>query len=194
VGIAGVEAPREDVADGEFAGESVACGGSSSSPELGFCTEPVGFEIENATVVDVGVGMGCAPGVWIGGEVAQHVFVDEALEVEAESVATGSDDDVGANAGGSGDVAVGVGEVGVGGVVAGGNAELGAGGGGEAVAGFGRECGGRERGEGRLQEVAAVHGMGLDTAGGVLVPVAMASTVEVSKKIYALCSIMSFRA
>jgi hypothetical protein len=100
----------------------------------------VGAEVGDAAVVDVGVGFGEVPLLGIFGEVAGHVFVEELLEVLVEGGTEGADDDVGADAAVEGDVAVGVGDFGVGGVVGEGFADLGAGGDDEGEGGGG--CGG----------------------------------------------------
>ncbi len=147
------------VSDGESAGEGVAGGGSAGVPELRFVASPEGFKVEHAAVVDVGVRMRESPGVRVGCEVALHVFVDETLKIEAEAVATGSHDDVGADNRWSAARLRWGKQCGCSAVVGGGDAELSARGGGETVAGFGRRgksgCG--EAGESGLEECAAQH-------------------------------------
>lgn len=100
-------------------------------------------------MIDVGIGSVSTPDPsrWVGVEVARQVFMDEFLQVEAEAVASGADDNVCADAGGAVDVAAGVFETGVKGVVAGGDADLRAGGFGETFAG-----GAEGAGEGGVRE------------------------------------------
>lgn len=88
----------------------------------------VGAEVGDAAVVDAAVGALEAPDFWVGGEVGFHVEMDELLEVEAR-FSERADGDVGTDASVVGDVAIGVGKGDVSGVVAGGDADAGAGGG-----------------------------------------------------------------
>src|SRR5262249_36743491 len=84
------------------------------------------------------VGVGESPFFGVVGEVGGHVFVKLFLQVDILRSAEGADDDVGADAGGWGDVAVGVIEFAVGGIVSGGHTHLRAGGGDEVGGGGGR--------------------------------------------------------
>src|SRR6185312_2989442 len=59
------------------------------------------------------------PGFWIGGEVAQHVFVDERLQIEPERVASGADNNIGADASGARNISAWIGNAGVMRIVAG---------------------------------------------------------------------------
>jgi len=120
VGQTGVETPGDDVAYFEWGREFIAGDGNFGCPELGSGALPVGFEVEDAAMVDAGVGSVFAPSFAgrVDVEGAKHVFVDQLLQVEGEGVAGGADDDVGADAGLARDVAVGVGDAGVVGVVA----------------------------------------------------------------------------
>lgn len=106
-----------------------------------------GAEVGDAAVVDVAVRAGEAPVFRVGLEVGVHVLVDPLLEVADFCVAEGADDDIGADAFFAREVAIGVGEADVGGIVGGGDADLFACGGGDAGAGI---CGvgGAEKEEG----------------------------------------------
>ncbi len=79
-------------------------------------------QIRNAAMIDVGIGRGicCAVGVipfaGIGGEMRGHILVNFFLQVDPDS-SVGSDDLVGANASAGGNVATGVGNAHIGGIV-----------------------------------------------------------------------------
>jgi hypothetical protein len=79
----------------------VAGGGAGGAPKLGVGALPVGLKIEDAAMIDVRVWLTGAPGAtgWVGGEVAEHVLMNEFLQVKVEGVAGGPEDDVGADSG-----------------------------------------------------------------------------------------------
>jgi len=153
--------PGEQVAGLQRAGEGVAVGLILRGPELGAGASPENLKIQDTAMVDVGVGRMQTPGPRIGCEVALHVFVDKTLQVEPKPVASSPDDDIGADAGRARNIAVWIGDAGVGGVVAGGDAELGAGGFSQARAVVARRNYYSQESVG--EEGSAVHGC-LDTA------------------------------
>lgn len=104
------QTPGEDVAGRNGFREGAAWRRRGGSPEAGAGTLEVGLEVKDPAMVDVGVSSLRSPDAprRIGIKMADHVEVDKLLKVEAEGVSARTDDDIGANPGGTGNVAIGI--------------------------------------------------------------------------------------
>ena len=121
-----IDQPRDAVARKDRRGEGVACDSVSGPGRKKFTmlTPPVRLQIDHAALVDITVGVAHTGDAWIRGEVRDHVFMQQLLQIQREGIAVGPDDDIGADAGGAGQVAIGVGQCDVARVVRGGHANL----------------------------------------------------------------------
>ncbi len=112
---AGVRHPPAD-----HLGEDIArppIGGIVGDRERRPLPPPIGGEIGNAAVIDVAIGASEAPVFRVGPKIGLHVGVYKGLQVDAERIAERADHDVGADALGAVDVAVGKAQHAVGGVI-----------------------------------------------------------------------------
>lgn len=114
---------RDGAGDEVAREEDVFCEGFIEGDFLMF-TDEKGDEVRDATVVDVLVGPFESPVFRISAKAGQHVLMDEFLQVEGGAFAQGANNDIGADSFFPWDIAAGIGEGGVGGIVADGNADL----------------------------------------------------------------------
>ena len=91
-----VEKERNDIAHLKDLWESIARHWTSGTPELRASPRKVSFKIQNAPMVDVGIGMHGSPDPsrWIGIEMCRHIFMHELLQVESQAIPPGSNDDI----------------------------------------------------------------------------------------------------
>ena len=116
VGYAAAEIPCHDIAGkviGRFLGDRLG---------ITFACE-IGHQVWDTAVVNVAVRLLESPVLWVSREVLSHVLVDFLLQVEG-LLAEGADDHVGADPAFHRDIAAGVGEGAVGGIVGFGDTDL----------------------------------------------------------------------
>jgi hypothetical protein len=121
-----IEQPRDNVASHERRRKLIAGSGPRSRPCPASGTGKVRFEIQHAAMIDAGIGRALAPcfTAWIRIEVFQHIFMHKLLQVEAESIARGTYNHVGADATRSIHIAIGIWDAGPIGIVGKRNADL----------------------------------------------------------------------